>query len=99
MTNTIESPANITPSLDRIPPSPNTSSGFDAALAYAQTIMSLAASAPQAVIPTGIGSDYTKLLTQQQQMQKEMMEVSLISNIMKSKHEAQMAPVRNIRVG
>jgi hypothetical protein len=98
MTTKIESPANFSPSLDRIPPSPNVSSGFDAALAFAQSILGAAVTVPQAAIP-GMSSDYSKLLTQQQQMQKEMMEVSLISNILKSKHEAQMAPVRNIRVG
>jgi hypothetical protein len=98
MTNTIESPANVSLSLDRIPPSPNVSSGFESAMAFAQTILGAAVTVPQTVIP-GMSSDYSKLLTQQQQMQKEMMEVSLISNILKSKHEAQMAPVRNIRVG
>lgn len=39
------------------------------------------------------------LIAEQMRAQKEMMMVSLISNISKSEHETEMAAVRNVRVG
>jgi len=53
-------------------------------------------------IGTLIGSgsgDLTQLLNLQIQIQREMQQVSMISNIAKSQHEMEMAPVRNMRVG
>ncbi len=41
----------------------------------------------------------TSLLQQQIQVQREMQVISMHSNIAKSQHEAEMAPVRNMRVG
>jgi hypothetical protein len=41
----------------------------------------------------------TTLLQQQIQVQREMQVISMQSNIAKSQHEAEMAPVRNMRVG
>jgi hypothetical protein len=45
------------------------------------------------------GEDLTQLLNMQIQIQREMQVVSMISNIAKSQHEMEMAPVRNMRVG
>ncbi len=56
----------------------------------------------RAVIPGGdaIGSqDLTGLLTMQIQIQQEMQTVSMISNVERSRHETEMAPIRNMRVG
>ena len=47
----------------------------------------------------GGSSDLTNLLNMQIQIQREMQTVSMISNIAKSQHEMEMAPVRNMRVG
>jgi len=48
---------------------------------------------------TGIQAPYLELLMKQIEMQSQMQLVSLYSNIEKSRHETQMAAVRNIRVG
>ena len=48
---------------------------------------------------TGVDFDYQALLMKQIEVQEQMQAVSMASNIEKSKHETQMAPVRNIRVG
>jgi len=51
----------------------------------------------------GIGGSidpvYSDLIAQQIQAQQQMQLVSFISNIEKSKHETQMAAIRNVRVG
>jgi hypothetical protein len=39
------------------------------------------------------------LLNQQMQMQLLMQQVSMSSNIMRSQHEMEMAPIRNMRLG
>jgi hypothetical protein len=44
-------------------------------------------------------SDLGNLLNMQIQIQREMQVVSMLSNVHKSKHEMEMAPVRNMRVG
>lgn len=44
-------------------------------------------------------SDLGGLLNMQIQIQREMQVVSMISNVAKSQHEMEMAPVRNMRVG
>ena len=49
-------------------------------------------------LPSAEG-DYGQLLALQIQMQQEMQRVSMESNIEKSRHETQMAAIRNIRVG
>lgn len=49
---------------------------------------------------TGIGdANPWDLINQQIEIQREMMMVTLWSNVKKSEHETEMAPVRNIRVG
>ena len=47
----------------------------------------------------GVGSEYSGLLQMQIEAQRELQMVSMISNVEKSKHETQMAAIRNIRVG
>ena len=47
----------------------------------------------------GLNSDYRILLQEQLEVQRQMFLMSLYSNLEKSKHETQMAAVRNIRVG
>ena len=47
---------------------------------------------------SGISGDYQPLIEQQIQLQEQMFLVSMQSNIEKSKHDIQMAAVRNIRV-
>ena len=48
---------------------------------------------------TGLNSDYADLIQMQIETQKQMFLTSMYSNIEKSKHETQMAAVRNVRVG
>lgn len=43
--------------------------------------------------------EISQLLQEQFRMQMIMLNTSLISNVSKTKHEAAMAPVRNIRAG
>lgn len=45
------------------------------------------------------GGDISSLLNQQIQIQQVMQTVSMISNVERSKHETEMAPIRNMRVG
>lgn len=47
----------------------------------------------------GVQSEYADLLNKQIEMQQQMQMVSMFSNIEKSRHETQMAAVRNIRAG
>lgn len=47
----------------------------------------------------GINSEYASLLQMQIDAQKDLQVVSMLSNVEKSKHETQMAAIRNIRVG
>lgn len=50
------------------------------------------------LVGTG-SSELTDLLNLQIQIQREMQVISMASNIAKSQHEMEMAPVRNMRVG
>jgi hypothetical protein len=47
----------------------------------------------------GIEGQYLVLLQEQMRQQQQMQLVSLHSNIEKSKHETQMAAIRNVRAG
>ena len=47
----------------------------------------------------GGGGDITSLLNQQIQIQQVMQTVSMASNVARSQHETEMAPIRNMRVG
>ena len=48
-------------------------------------------------IPLGMAGDYGPLLALQLKMQQELEATTLLSNIEKTKHEAKMASIRNIR--
>jgi hypothetical protein len=43
--------------------------------------------------------DFQSLLNAQMEVQRVMAMVSMESNISKSRHETEMAPIRNLRVG
>ncbi|MCO6430047.1 MAG: hypothetical protein J5J00_04245 [Deltaproteobacteria bacterium] len=82
--------------LMRFAPEPRSRSGFGTVLNGVKTALGVAG---QAAGLDGINPIYVELLNKQLQAQFEMQVVSLESNVEKSKHETQMAPIRNIRVG
>lgn len=45
------------------------------------------------------GAGIVKLLNDQIQIQQVMQSVSMFSNVQRSRHETEMAPIRNMRVG
>ena len=47
----------------------------------------------------GIDPEYQALLETQMHMQEQMQQVSLVSNIERSRHESKMAAIRNVRTG
>lgn len=103
--NIIDSPYMSDGLTVRYLPEPTASSSFDAVKSAVQGIAKVGANLVSgAVGALGLGgaevpSEYAGLIELQLQTQKEMMLVSMVSNIEKSKHESQMAAVRNIRVG
>ncbi len=50
-------------------------------------------------LTTALPTELTELINKQIEVQLQMQMVSLISNLEKSKHEMEMAAIRNIRVG
>lgn len=84
-----------TGSLGKFIPEPRSRAGFNLK-SLVQGVGSLASGATSSM---GLNPIYTDLLQQQLQAQQEMQVVSMESNIEKSKHETQMAAIRNIRVG
>ena len=48
---------------------------------------------------SGIDPMYIDLINKQIEAQQQMQLVSFVSNIEKSRHETQMAAIRNVRVG
>lgn len=46
----------------------------------------------------GVDGDYASLLQQQIELQHQMMQVTMISNVERTRHETSMASVRNMRV-
>ena len=83
-------------SLTRFSPEPKSSLpfSFSSILSGVGSLLSKAGGA----FP-GLGSNYSDLIQLQMHVQEQMMLMSTYSNIEKSKHETQMAAVRNIRVG
>ena len=47
---------------------------------------------------SAISSNTRELINQQIELQREMLQVTLFSNLERTKHETQMAPARNIRL-
>ncbi len=60
-------------------------------------VLSAASGIASSVI--GIDPQYQQLLQTQMHMQEQMQQVSLVSNIERSRHESKMAAVRNVRTG
>lgn len=85
------------PGLGRFSPEPVSRNGgsFNAVLRGLDAAVSGAGS----VVGGGMDPQYAALLAAQIETQQQMQLVSFESNIEKSKHETQMAAVRNIRVG
>jgi hypothetical protein len=82
----------------RYPPEPRSSTGNWAQVA-GSTLGSVAGTAASAGLGLGLGTDLTGLLNQQIQIQQEMQVISMQSNISRSQHEMEMAPIRNMRIG
>jgi len=82
--------------LGRFIPEPRTSEGinFRSILNGAATLLRGGVSAV-----TGVEPIYQDLLDKQVEIQLQMQLVTLESNIEKSRHETQMAAIRNIRAG
>lgn len=49
-------------------------------------------------VSTGVTGDFADLIKQQIEVQQELQATSMVSNIERSKHETNMAAIRNIRV-
>lgn len=82
--------------LGKFIPEPKSRVGFDfgALVRGAGSVIGQATSAV-----TGMDPIYSDLLQKQIEVQQQMQIVSMESNIEKSKHETQMAAIRNVRVG
>jgi hypothetical protein len=88
-------PTQAVTSLSRFIPEPKSSRAFS----WSNVLTKLTETAAQGVTGAYSGEmNLNDLLTQQMAMQREMMIVSMISNVERTKHETQMAPVRNMRV-
>lgn len=85
-------------SLLRFPPEPRNSLSSWAGSALS-TVGGAVSSLSGAVTGFGDVSDITNLLNQQIYVQQIMQTVSMASNIARSQHETEMAPIRNMRVG
>mgnify|MGYP001239162202 CR=1 FL=1 len=48
--------------------------------------------------PAGVDPAYQSIMDKQMELQRQMLLVSMHTNLEKTKHDIQMAPVRNIRV-
>ncbi len=46
----------------------------------------------------GVSPEYSSMIQAQVEMQEQMMKVTLITNVERTRHETKMAPVRNTRV-
>ena len=53
---------------------------------------------PKSATSASIDPAYQAIIEQQMELQRQMLLVSMHSNLEKTKHDIQMAPVRNIRV-
>jgi len=84
--------------LMRFAPQPRSASG-----SWIQSATSAVSSTLAGIANVATGVDdsmnLTSLLNQQIAIQQEMQVISMASNIAKSKHEMEMAPIRNMRVG
>lgn len=83
--------------LNRFIPEPKTSPGISFR-SVLNTVGSLAGVASGGAV-SGLDPNYAALIEKQIEVQQQMMLMSMHSNIEKSKHETQMAAVRNLRAG
>ena len=84
--------------LVRSAPEPRSSFGSWASTA-GSVVSSVGNSVANIAVPSMDIGNLTNLLNQQMQFQQVMQKVSMASNVMRSQHEAEMAPIRNMRVG
>lgn len=77
-------------------PEPKTSSGVTFGGVLKGVVSAVSSAIPGAA---GIDGGSLELINKQIEVQQQMQLVSLVSNVEKSKHETQMAAVRNIRAG
>lgn len=82
-----------TDNLRKFVPEPKSGSG----LGFSELFRKL--SNPLSAVPSLLDPTFASLLNKQLEVQMQMQLVSMESNIEKSRHEIQMAPIRNIRVG
>lgn len=82
--------------LGRMAPEPQSRLGFSFGNVLKSAASNLIGVGTEAL---GVNSDSAALLQMQIEAQREMQNVSMLSNVEKSKHETQMAAIRNIRVG
>ncbi len=89
----------------RFIPEPHTSPSFNVIREAARSIAGVASNLSSNAggilgsIAPEMNGQFQDLISLQLDAQKQMMLVSMVSNIEKSKHETQMSAVRNIRVG
>ena len=76
---------------------PEPRSGID----FQSLLKAVSALAGTVIAPAagGLNGDYQELLQEQLEVQRQMFLMTLYSNLEKSRHETQMAAVRNVRVG
>ncbi len=79
-------------------PKSSTAVSFKSVMDGLQKVVTTAADVGDGVAGR-LDPSYQDLLEKQIEVQKQMLVLSMLSNVEKSKHETQMAPVRNIRVG
>lgn len=94
LTRTLGALTGSNSSLTRFNPEPRSRSTFSDALS---TIGSAATGLPGGL--SDVDPLFGSLIKEQLEAQRQMQIVSFISNNEKSKHETQMAAIRNIRVG
>jgi len=84
--------------LVRYPPEPRNTVGswIQKAAGAASSVLGTAVDTAGAF---GGATDIQSLLQQQIEIQRVMQTVSMISNVERSKHETEMAPIRNMRLG
>jgi len=85
-------------SLTRSAPEPRSSLGAWTGSA-GSALAAVGSVASNVSIPGFNGAEITNLLNQQIQIQQVMQTTSMFSNVERSKHETEMAPIRNMRVG
>lgn len=66
--------------------------------AFGKVMQVASAAVSSAGAISGVDGDYAAILQQQMEMQRQMMTVSMISNVERTRHETNMVGVRNMRV-